>query len=106
MGVVVCNSCNGTGKVPGHDDDKPSNRAKTHPIVWFFGLNGALFAAVLKPLNADWFVNGVLGFVVVGMAAGFLMGRTYGKIILAVLGLGILTLFGFAIYMAETGQIE
>ena len=105
MGMVVCKTCGGTGKARG-GDDTPSNLGKAHPVVWFFGLVGALFAGVLKPLgNADWFVNAVLGFVVVGMAAGYLKGRTYGRIILAILGLGILALFALTIYMAETGRM-
>lgn len=104
MGFSVCKTCGGTGK--GTGDDTPSNLPKTHPVVWFFGLTGAVFAGVLKPVTvADWFVNAVLGFVVVGMLAGFLWTYRFGRIILAVFGLGIAALVGATIYMAETGQM-
>jgi hypothetical protein len=105
MGMVICKTCGGTGKVAG-GDNTPSNLPKTHPAVWFFGLTGAVFAGVLKPFTfADWFVNAVLGFVVAGMIAGFLWKFRYGRIALGILGLWIVALVGSTIYMAETGQM-
>jgi len=104
MAMDLCNHCGGSGKGQGGDETATS-RPKTHPVVWFFGLTAAFFAAVLKPLPADWFINGFAGFVLCGMLAGFTWHRMrYGKVILAILGLLIVTFFGFVIYMAETGQ--
>jgi len=105
MGLVICKTCGGSGQMAG-GDDTPSNLPKTHPAVWFFGLTGAVFAGVLKPFTfADWFVNAVLGFVVVGMMAGFLWKFRFGRIALGLLGLCIVAFFGATIYMAETGQM-
>ena len=110
MGMDVCKSCNGTGKVRGPADDEnadASQRPKTLRVVWFFGLTAAFFAGILKPLPTDWFINSVLGFVVFGAIAGFMWERVpYGRLILAIVGLLILSLFGFAIYRAETGQLN
>ena len=107
---VSCPSCGGRGKTGwGNDDEEEGtsggSKAGAHPLVWFFGLNGALFFGVLKPLTfADGFMNAFVGFISMGMAAGYLRERTWGKAVLWVVGLGIVALFAATIYVAETGQ--
>ncbi len=90
MGMHRCNSCGGMGKVYDHyatPDGPASPKATTKPVVWFFGILGALYAGVLQPLSAaDWFVNAVLGFVGAGMAAGFMSESSIGRIILGIIG--------------------
>lgn len=104
MAMDVCNRCNGSGRGEGGDESAP-RREKTLPVVWFFGLVAAFFAAILKPLPTDWFLNGFAAFVVFGMLAGFTWQRVpYGRVILAILGLLIVAFLGFAIFRAETGQ--
>jgi len=110
MGMDVCKSCNGTGKVRGagnEEDARSSRPPKTLKVVWFFGLTAAFFAGVLQPLPTDWFINAVVGFVVFGALAGFMWEHVpYGRLILMIVALLILSLFGFAIYRAETGQLN
>jgi len=107
MAVDVCNSCNGTDKARYQredDDAHPPRRRKSLPVVWFFGLTAAFVAGILKPLPTDWFINAVLGFVVFGMLAGFMWARVpYGRLILVISSLLILSIFGVANYTAETG---
>lgn len=70
-------------------------------VVWFFGGIGALFGGVNPPLNWDWFFGGTLGFLVGGFLGGYLSKRSWGRVILWIVGLAFAGLVAFAIYRAK-----
>lgn len=82
-------------------DGDASPREKTKPVVWFFGIFGALYAGVLQPLDTDWFVNAVLGFVGAGMAAGFMSESRIGRIILSIVGFALVAIIVAGIVMSD-----
>jgi hypothetical protein len=103
FGVHRCTRCGGKGKVYDHyatPDRHASPREKTKPVVWFFGIFGALFGGVLQPWGADWFVGAVLGFVGAGMAAGFMSEFRIGRIVLGIVGFALVALVVAGIVMS------
>lgn len=108
----VCPACGGRGKVGWGKDENDEGetsgaRGGAHPVIWFFGLVGAFFCGIAKPLSfAAWFINAVFGFVVPGIAAGYLKERSWGKVVLWTLFVAIVAFFGAATYMAEPKQIS
>lgn len=105
MGMHRCNSCGGMGKVYDHyaaPDASPGE--KTKPVVWFFGVFGALFGGVLQPWGMDWFFGAVFGFIAAGMAAGFMSESLIGRIILGIIGFSLVALMAAAIVMSGGKQ--
>lgn len=70
------------------------------PVVWFFGLVGALLGAAVQPFGTDWFFGGFAGFVGAGMGAGFLSKSERGQAVLWIAGLGIVAFVVLVIILA------
>ena len=103
FGTHRCTNCGGRGKV--YDfyatrNGPASPGAKTKPVVWLFGILGALYGGVLQPFGTDWFVGAVLGFVGAGMAAGFLNESRIGRIVLGVIGFALVAIIAAGIVMS------
>lgn len=78
----------------------PGPGGATSPVVWFFGLFGALFGGVLQPFGTDWFIGGFFGFVAAGISAGYLAKSSKGQAVLWVVGLALVLLIVVAIVRA------
>lgn len=104
MGMDVCPRCGGSGKDPciqEPTDAEPSGGgASTPTVVWIFGFIGAFVFLALKGDDTKWYNAVVFGFIIVGMAAGFLSTTHIGRIILLITGLGFAALMVAAILMA------
>lgn len=74
--------------------------AVTSPVVWFFGLIGALMGVAIRPFGMDGFFGAVFGFIVAGMAAGYLSESEKGRVVLWIAGLGVVGLGVVAVLLA------
>jgi hypothetical protein len=83
-----------------NDQRDPQSSGGAPFVVWFFGGIGALFGGLNPPLNWDWFFGGVLGFLIGGFLGGYLSHRSWGRVLLWIVGLGFVGLITIGIYRA------
>ena len=96
-GTHMCNACGGMGRIHDPNAAPAAPRAKTKPVVWYFGGIGALFGGVLQPWDIGWFFGAAFGFIGLGVVAGILSEFRIGRIVLFVAGAAFAALMVYAI---------
>ncbi|MCB0476014.1 MAG: hypothetical protein KDC69_10075 [Flavobacteriaceae bacterium] len=98
MGAVRCNGCGGSGVIDDGLGQQSEGGASGmpasvgNPIVWIFGGFFALVFANAPVFGLNWFVSGIIGFVVGNFVGNLLISTRIGRYILLALGLGFVML--------------
>lgn len=56
-------------------------------MVFYFGAMGALFGGMLRPASIHWIFGAFFGFLIAGVAAGYMSESPRGRTILTIVGL-------------------
>ena len=73
------------------------------PVVFYFGTMGALFGGLLRPTSMHWLFGAFFGFLIAGVAAGYMSESPRGRTILTIIGLLFAALvIGFIVLVIVT----